>query len=253
MDKLAKVEVVMPPQVARILDDLLILDARCIDDETARELLRLMPRLARIRSMWRTHYRKYGCLACPKPDSTILIAARLKRGRVAWEDIYRIIGVDYAATTLKERKSFKKLICRTIPRLDKAPRYHLNSDSHERDEVPERRKVRVRSHTSHYAGGFCDKCYRRVRRRLSKIRRQMDEGRDIKKDIAALSQRYDVAQWLLNSDEDGQNLIPRAAIQQLTSQDMVEVWPKKSTGDRTLRPANARSATQREVRDGEQE
>ena len=201
MEKLAKVEVEVPPQVARILDDLLILDARCIDDETARELLRLMPRLARIRSMWRTHYRKYGCFACPKPDPTIAIAARLRQGGVAWEDIYRIIGVDYAATTLEERKRFKHLIRRTIPRLDKAPRYHLNSDS--RDDVADWHKVRVRSHTSHYAGGLCDKCYRRVRRRLSKILGQMDEGRDTKKAIAALSQRFDVAQWLLNREDDG--------------------------------------------------
>jgi hypothetical protein len=37
---------------------------------------------------------------------------------------------------------------------------------------------------------------------LSKTLRQMDEGRDTKKDIAALGQRFDLTQWLLNGDDE---------------------------------------------------
>jgi hypothetical protein len=128
---------------------------------------------------------------CPKAYPTIPIAARVRRRGLAWAAIYEIVGINRAATTLEERKSFKKLIRRTIPHLNNAPRYYLNSHN---------------SRSCHSAAGFCDKCYLRLRRRLSKTLRQIDEGRDTKKDIAALSQRFDVAQWLLNSDEEPEEL-----------------------------------------------
>ncbi|MHB8499711.1 MAG: hypothetical protein ACYDCG_18285 [Candidatus Acidiferrales bacterium] len=182
MTTLAKVGVLLPKPVERKIDELLVFDARCLDAATARELLRLVPALAHIRHAWRAHYRQYGCLACPKPDPTIPIAARLRRSGMPWARIYEAVGIDHATTTLEERKSFKAIIRRTIPHLDDAPRYHLNGHN---------------SHSCHSAAGFCDKCYLRLRRRLSKELRKMYAGRDAKKEIAALSQRFDLAQWLL--------------------------------------------------------
>jgi hypothetical protein len=187
MTTLAKVEVMLPKPVERKIDELLVFDARCIDAATAHELLRLVPALAHIRHAWRAHYRRYGCLACPKPDPIPVIAARLRRRGMPWALIYEAIGIDHATTTLEERKSFKALIRRTIPHLDDVPRHHLNGHN---------------SHSCHSAGGYCVKCYLRLRRRLSKELRKMHAGRDTRKEIAALSQRFDLAQWLLNGDDE---------------------------------------------------
>jgi hypothetical protein len=192
MEKLAKVEVVIPPQVAQILDDLLVFDARCLTGETSQQLIRLLPKLAFVRRAWRNLYRKYGCTGCPKPDPSIAIAARLRRGGVSWADIYRILGADAAASTLAERKSFKALVKRKMRDLHNEPRQQLR-DFH--------------SKNCHTAGGFCDKCQNRYRRRLRKEYANVVEGKELSEErvVAALSQRYDVAQWLLNNDEGSED------------------------------------------------
>lgn len=59
--KPTKVELLPLP---RNLDELLIFDARFLDAETKRELLRIMPRLFHVRHLWKEEYVRSGCLRC---------------------------------------------------------------------------------------------------------------------------------------------------------------------------------------------
>jgi hypothetical protein len=191
MKNLAKVKVMLPKAVERKIDDLLAFDARLLDAGTARELLRLMPGLVDMRHAWRAHYQRYGCLACPKTDPTIAIAARLRRRGSPWAEIYEIIGVDRAATTRAERKPFEYMVRYKLARLDNPPR----GRTHDTTANP------LVSHNYHSAAGLCDKCCARLRRRLSKFKRKMHAGHDAKELTDALTRQFDVAQVLLNGND----------------------------------------------------
>ncbi len=181
MTKLAKVKVMLPRGAERKVDELLVFDARCVDVGTRQELLRLLPQLVHLRRAWRAHFTEHGCIACPKPDPTVAIAARLRRRRSRWAEIYELIGIDRATSTRAERKSFENSVRRNL----------AHSDT----------PVRKPSHR-YGAGGFCDLCYMRLRRELVKTLRKMHEGRNADEETAALSQRFDVAQWLLGADDE---------------------------------------------------
>jgi hypothetical protein len=185
MNNLAKLEIVMPGKVAQKLDALLVFDGHMTDSGTRRQLLQILPSFIRLRYAWRAHYRKYGCLACPKPDPTIAIAARLRLRRFAWAEIYKIVGIDRAATTRIERKHFEQHVRWRLAHLDEPGR--IGNQKHER---------------CHLAGGFCDKCYARLSRRLSETLRTMHEGRDAKEETAGLTRKFDVARFLLNGGDE---------------------------------------------------
>jgi hypothetical protein len=174
MTKLAKVEVMLPRAAERKIDSLLVFDARCVDVGTRQELLRLLPGLVHIRRGWRAHFLKQGCLACQKPDPTVAIAARLRRRGSTWTEIYEVTA--FNATNHAERNRFENAV-----------RWKLAHP-----EAPTRNP----SHR-YGAGGFCDRCYMRLRRELVKALRKMHEGRDAAAETAALTQRFDLAQWLL--------------------------------------------------------
>ena len=177
MMKLAKVEVMLPRGAERKVDELLVFDARCVDVGTRQELLRLLPQLVHLRRAWRARFTEHGCITCPKPDPTVAIASRLRTRGLSWADIYAITGT--TATTRAERKSFENSV-----------RWRL---AHH--DTP----VRKPSHR-YGAGGLCDRCYLRLRRELAKTLRKMHEGRHADEETAALTQRFDVAQWLLGAD-----------------------------------------------------
>lgn len=195
MNKLTKVKAMSPMVVERKVDDLLVFDARFVDTDMRRELLRLLPQLIHMRYAWRAHFRRYGCFACPKTDPTIAIAARLRRRGSTWAEIYEIIGVDRAATTRAERKLFEYPVRRKLALLDDPPR----GRSWDTTASP------LRGHTYHYGGGICDKCYRRIRRRLSKILRKRHEGHnpaELATFKEALTLKHSAAQRLLNGGEE---------------------------------------------------
>jgi hypothetical protein len=155
MTRLAKVEVMLPRAAEQKIDELLVFDVRCIDAGSRQELLRLIPRLVHLSRAWRVRFLKHGCLACPKSNPTVGIAARLRIRGMTWAQIYEI--TDVKATTRAERKRFENAVHWRLAHLD-APR-------------------RKPSHR-YGAGGFCDRCYLRLRRELAKTIRGMHEGRD---------------------------------------------------------------------------
>jgi len=179
MTRLAKVEVMLPRAAEQKIDELLMFDVRCNDAGSRRELLRLIPQLVHLSRAWRVHFLKHGCLGCPKTNPTIGIAARLRKRGLTWAEIYEI--TDVKSTTPAERKRFENAVHWRLAHLD-APR-------------------RKPSHR-YGAGGFCDRCYLRLRRELTKTIREMHEGRDAVIESAALTQRFDLAQWLLNGDDE---------------------------------------------------
>jgi hypothetical protein len=62
--KLEKVRTVVPNTLGETILDLLLFDARQMDANTARELLRFLPQLLQLRRAWRAHFAEHGCLAC---------------------------------------------------------------------------------------------------------------------------------------------------------------------------------------------
>ncbi|MBZ5723024.1 MAG: hypothetical protein LAO03_22010 [Acidobacteriia bacterium] len=193
MAKLAKLEITLSRAAEQKVNELLVFDARCTDIRTRQELLRLLPGLVHISRSWRAHFLQQGCLACHKPNPTVAIAARLRRRGSTWAEIYEITAATFA--TRAERKRFESAVRWKLAHLD----------------IPTRKP----SHR-YGAGGFCDRCYLRLRRELAKALRKMQEGRDTAEEIAALSLRFSAAQRLLNGDDadfaiggrEGRNLSP---------------------------------------------
>ena len=62
--KVEKVKTVLPGTVEEGIENLLLFDCRQLDASTARELVRLVPELLRMRDAWRAHFAEYGCLVC---------------------------------------------------------------------------------------------------------------------------------------------------------------------------------------------
>lgn len=51
------------------------------------------------------------------------------------------------------------------------------------------------------AGGLCNRCAGREYKRIKAELQKMHHGRNAAEETAALTQRFDVAQWLLNGDD----------------------------------------------------
>jgi hypothetical protein len=183
--KLAKVEVMLPRPAERRIDDALIFDSRGLDVGTRQELLRLLPQLMHLSRANRAIYQKHGCRECPKPDPTVTIAARLRRGGMSWSEVYETVGV--LAATRAERKKFEQAVRWKLAHLETPKRKHW---------------------PGYGAGGLCMNCYLRRRRELAKelgvhartIGQRLEE-RDAAAETAALTQRHDLAQWLLGGEE----------------------------------------------------
>jgi hypothetical protein len=62
------VEVMLPDSPAQALEDLLIFDARCLDEDTRRELLRIVPALIHVRRAWKARFAELGCVSCKRRD-----------------------------------------------------------------------------------------------------------------------------------------------------------------------------------------
>jgi hypothetical protein len=62
--KFEMVRVTAPQSILQAVEDLMVFDARCLDKETWRELLRVLPDLTRIRKAWRAHFTVHGCVCC---------------------------------------------------------------------------------------------------------------------------------------------------------------------------------------------
>jgi hypothetical protein len=185
--RLTKTEVMLPQGVERKVDDLLVFDACYVDRATRYDLQRIIPHLVHLRRARKAYFEQHGCLMCPKPDPTIGIAARLRRRGLAWPEIYEITGTSTLSPL--ERKQFEKAVYYRLTHSDVAPR----KPSHR-----------------YGAGGLCDKCYLRMRRKLSKAIKEMHEGRDAEAETSALTQRFDVAQWLLGDEAScGQQDYPK--------------------------------------------
>jgi len=181
MRNLARVEVLLPNESSLKIDDLLVFDAHCLDAETRRQLLRLFPKLVQVSRAWRAHHSKNGCIGCRKQDPTITIAARLRRRGMPWRDIYEVVGLDRSRSIipLSEQERFENSVRWRMKHFD----------------VPEKKP------SPRYAvGGFCDNCYMRLRKELLKTVRAFHAGRDAAEETAALTRKFDMAQWLLNGD-----------------------------------------------------
>jgi hypothetical protein len=179
MTRLAEVEVLLSNEAAEKFDRLLVFDARGVDAGMRQELLRLFPRLVHLRRAWRRHFLTHGCLACQKPDPTIAIAARLRRRGATWADVYEIVGVDFARNTRAEQRKFWNAV---------------------RWEIAHLQVAAAKPSHRYGAGGLCDRCYLRIRRELAKAIRTLHSGRDASEETAALTRKFDVAQWLLNGE-----------------------------------------------------
>jgi hypothetical protein len=118
--KLVTVELVPLP---KNLDELLIFDARFLDVETRRQLLRLFPDLLHVRRLWKEEFLRNGCISCKR-----------KRG---W----------------------------------------------------------------YGAGGFCSGCQARIDYRMRHRYHRIGEDRQLDKETAALTRKFDAAQMLLGGDE----------------------------------------------------
>ncbi|MBI3668751.1 MAG: hypothetical protein HY237_03075 [Acidobacteria bacterium] len=53
-----------PGTVGRKADELICFDTRFLDNATAHELLRLLPKLVHVRRAWGERFRQRGCLVC---------------------------------------------------------------------------------------------------------------------------------------------------------------------------------------------
>jgi hypothetical protein len=62
--KIESVKVAAPESALQAIEDLMVFDARCLDKETWRQLLRVLPDLTRIRKAWKAHFSEFGCVSC---------------------------------------------------------------------------------------------------------------------------------------------------------------------------------------------
>src|SRR5690242_1939113 len=57
---------VKPESLEEALGNLLFFDARCLERETRRELMRVLPQLVHAGRSWMARFAEYGCLCCHK-------------------------------------------------------------------------------------------------------------------------------------------------------------------------------------------
>jgi hypothetical protein len=172
-----------PISPERLIEDILVFDARALDKTTMQNLLRSVPQLVHIRRAWKAYYLAKGCPGCQKKSAsqnpTLAIAVRLQDRGFTWQAIHEILGTD--TTDRAERKRFENAADWKAK--------HPNSRTH-------------KSSSSYGAGGFCDRCYSRILNQMRKYR-TLDAGRDFTAELAAFTEalalKFNVAQRLLNA------------------------------------------------------
>jgi hypothetical protein len=180
--KLDSIVEVLPESPVEALEAFLIFDARALEQDTQRELMRVLPQIIHIRRAWKAHYLKYGCTSCRKADERFAIAARMRLGGFNWSEVFDIVAPNLH--TRRDRKCFENAV-----------RWKLDHP-----------KQRAERHPSAYgAGGFCDACYGRIYLRMRNRFRKVMAGRDLPAELAtfkdALSLRYNAAQRLFNGED----------------------------------------------------
>ena len=93
--KLENVQVIAPESALQAVEDVMVFDARCLDRETWRELVRVLPDLTRIRKAWRAHFTVHGCVCCRRKKTDY------GAGGFCWRCLMRI--------TTRMRTCFRKL------------------------------------------------------------------------------------------------------------------------------------------------
>src|SRR5215472_16865735 len=63
-DKLELLKTAASESPLQAIEDVMVFDARCLDRETWRQLLRVLPDLTRIRKAWKAHFAAFGCTSC---------------------------------------------------------------------------------------------------------------------------------------------------------------------------------------------
>jgi len=193
VSKLSQLKSVVFDSPLAALEQLLIFDARMLDKDTQRELLRILPQLVHVRRAWKAHFLENGCVGCrvgEKPDPTYKIAANLRRAGMSWEQVFDALTLD-AELTSRDRELIRTGVSNRLKALAK------------RGGGPKRE---AQKESAWYgAGGFCNTCQNRILSRMLKRYRKSMEGRNPSEEIAkfkdALCLKYNAAQRLLNGKD----------------------------------------------------
>jgi DNA-directed RNA polymerase subunit RPC12/RpoP len=181
-DKLESSVEVLPESPIQQLETLLIFDAKAMEVETQRELLRILPEIVQVRRMWKAHYLEYGCMSCPKADERFAIAARMRLRHYPWNEIFEIVTPNIH--TRRERKCFQSSVLWKL--------------EHPKDRAE-------RNPNAYGSGGLCNACQIRIFMRMRNRYRKVVKGRDLAQEFAtfkdALCLRYNAAQRLFNDDD----------------------------------------------------
>lgn len=187
--KLDSIVEVLPESHVELLETLLIFDARSLERDTQRELLRLLPQLIHVRRAWKAHYLEHGCISCPKADERIGIAARMRLDHYPWGKIFEIVAP--SIHTHRDRKCFQSAVYWKLE--------HLNARAE-------------RNPNTYGSGGFCNACQTRILARMRKRYIKLMAGRDLPAEWAtfkaALCLRYNAAQRLFNGDDGPTDPLP---------------------------------------------
>jgi hypothetical protein len=182
-EKLESMVEVLPESPLERLETLLIFDAKALQADTMRELLRILPEIVQIRRAWKAHYLENGCISCPKADERVSIAARMRLKHYPWDEIFHLVAPNIH--TGRERKRFREFV------------YWKLENPKERAE---------RNPNAYGSGGLCNACQQRIFMRMRNRYKKAMEGRDIAQELAtfkdALALRYNAAQRLFNGDEE---------------------------------------------------
>ena len=96
--KLELVRIAAPLSPLQAMEDLMVFDARCLDKETWRQLLRVLPDLTRIRKAWKAHFVEHGCVSCRRKKAEYgaggFCYTCLARITVRMRTCFRNIGAD---------------------------------------------------------------------------------------------------------------------------------------------------------------
>jgi len=172
-----------------------LLEARFLPAEQRRELLRACPETVHVSRALTAIFLKQGCLHCPPPDASVAIAARMRKRRMSWQDVYALAAPH--AKSPAERKQFNRAVRWKLGRLNR----------------PERKSA-----TEYGAGGFCRKCYAALSKQIREIIKQSPalQGRNTFEETIALTLREDSAALLLSCNEAEHQKIRKIALQRYT-------------------------------------
>ena len=182
LQKLESIVEVLPKSPIEALEMLLIFDARALERDTQRELLRILPEIVRVRQAWKAHYLEYGCVSCPKAVERFSIAARMRLKGFKWEEIFELVAPN--VHTQRDRKCFQNSVYWKIEHL-----------KHRTERNP----------NAYGSGGLCSACQARIVARMRKRYRKLMAGRDLVQELATfpdtLCLRYNAAQRLFNGED----------------------------------------------------